>query len=771
VSLGEWIADTLREQPDKLSRCTNIDLSEFSAPADGALTSLLSQLLVAAENIGWSSVGRQYWEQIVLPTELKSLVGASKANIETVLSAFVKARNNGVEGHGLPGEYDAEADIAFIRAVVSGVAPFLPIAEKDGVTLTLPKLGDKPPRSLRTLRLFDGDPICYRKIKRVSAGRVQVDAQIQRTPLTREDVSFESENVLFELPRRSSLEYQVIDTSWSENWNPFAHVPDRLASSDVFTGRGTELDALADWADDPDSRKCMVYGDGGIGKTTLVVEFLHRLLEGHSGVKWRPELITFYTAKKTRWGLQGLEHISAQDVGVADVAVEVARMLSTPALDRSWFDRGSLEVVQKLAGLQQELKISRDSHLIILDNTETMAKSDSDIQALARQINELSRRVGRVILTSRRREAIEALPIQTESWSEEEGGEFLRKRGAMLRVTAIGQAGQSTLRKYSRSLVNKPIALEVFVQAASSPGIALETAFQRVQRMQRQDLGQFLYDDAWARLTPELRHVLLLMSRVGDSHDQYMMQLCCTRANVTMASAGEAIEESKGIATITRFEGALQIAFNPEFFNYCAERTEMISGVEHPLVDDVEWVRRRYKEFITSASAQVHDRNMKAYRVPSARAAWKFFVEGNKDLSLEHYETAILQDSENGWLFDRYAYTLFTLKRYDEAYLNAKRATILLPKDPEAWFTKGIIESRIRLTTESLASLEKAAHFGKPRHLCELQKAYAYVYSSPQQLNEARALLSTALKLAPKDKFLDRFLAETTRFQRRWFPE
>ena len=289
--------------------------------------------------------------------------------------------------------------------------------------------------------------------------------------------------------------------------------------------------------------------------------------------------------------------------------------------------------------------------------------------------------------------------------------------------------------------------------------------------MQRQDLGQFLYDDAWARLPPGLRSVLLLMSRVGDTHDQYMMQLCCSRANVTMAAAGEAIEESKGIATISRFEGALQVSFNPEFFNYCAERKELISGVEYPLTEDVEWVRRRYREFVQSASAQVYDRNMKAFRVPSARAAWKFFIDGNKDRALEHYETATLEDSDNGWLFDRYAYTLFTLKRYDEAHLNSKRATALLPNDPEAWFTRGIIEGRLALTFEALDSLDAAESFGKPKHLCELQKAYAQVYASPSQLNEARTHLDIALKKAPKDKFLDRFLNETTRFQRRWFCE
>jgi len=506
------------------------------------------------------------------------------------------------------------------------------------------------------------------------------------------------------------------------------------------------------WADDPDSRKCMVWGDGGVGKTTLVVEFLHRMLEGTADVEWKPEIITFYTAKKTRWGLRGLEQISAQDIGVADVTLDIARMLTSPTLDKSWYEKSPKEVIQKLSGLLAELKIGRDNHLIVLDNTETMAKSDADIQSLAIQVNELSRRVGRVILTSRRREQIEALPIQTENWTEIEGGEFLQKRGAALRCESILQAGDSTLRKYSRLLINKPIALEVFAQAASGQGIGLENAFQRVQRMQRQDLGQFLYDDAWARLAPELRRVLLLMSRLGDSHDQYLMQLCCQRTNVTVAAASEAIEESKGIASISRFDSTLQVTFSPEFYNYCIERFELIDGKKTPTDDDVDWVKRRYTEFMDSASSQVIDRNIRAFRVPAARAAWKNFVDNRIDPALEYYELASMEDPENGWLFDRYAYSLMKMKKLSLALKQSQKAALLLPADPEIFFTKGMIESRLGNADEALIDLENAAQFGKPRHLCEMQKAYAHVYSESKNLAEARSCLEKARRAEQRQK-------------------
>ncbi|EGH28969.1 hypothetical protein PSYJA_08308 [Pseudomonas syringae pv. japonica str. M301072] len=767
VTLGEWVVQALREDSTRLSLLTPVDLASFRHPADGTLVNLLSQLVVAAENIGWKSVGRLYWEKADLSEELRPFVGAARANLESVLHTFVRSRNDGAEGHGLPGDWTPAVDIAVARLLIRGISNFLPTAVKGSNTLYFPPRGDRGPEAVSTLRLVDGNPICYRSLKRTSAGRLQVDAQVQTTLLSRGQVVYEVENVLLGLPQPRTPEYQVSEPSWSDTWRPFVYLPERLASESVFTGRDTEINALSEWADDPDSRKCMVWGDGGVGKTTMVVEFLHRWLEGKTKIEWKPEIITFYTAKKTRWGLSGLEQISVQEIGVADVVLDVARMLTTPKLERPWFEKEPREVVQKLATLQSEMKINRDNHLIILDNTETMANNDADVRALASQINELSRRVGRVILTSRRREQIEALPIQTENWSDEEGADFLRKRGAILGCTAIGQAGPATLKKYSRALINKPIALEVFVQAASTQGTGLEPAFQRVQRMQRQDLGQFLYDDAWGRLSPELRRVLLLMSRLGDNHDQYLLQLCCQRTGVTVAAASEAIEESRGIGSFSRIAGGTQITLSPEFYNYCIERYEVTDGKREPTDDDVSWVRRRYQEFVASAEAKVSDRAIQAFRTPAARAAWKSYGEANYADACNYYETAVLEDSENGWLFDRYAYTLMRMRLLDTALEKARKATLLLPDEAEVHFTRGMIESRLGDMESAIEHLDRAEALGKPKHLCELQKTYAHINSEPQNLIAARECIERALRSAPKDRFYSRFMEEVTRLQRR----
>jgi tetratricopeptide (TPR) repeat protein len=213
------------------------------------------------------------------------------------------------------------------------------------------------------------------------------------------------------------------------------------------------------------------------------------------------------------------------------------------------------------------------------------------------------------------------------------------------------------------------------------------------------------------------------------------------------------------------------VTFNPEFYNYCIERWELIDGKRTPTDDDVDWVRRRYSEFLVSASTQVYDRNVRAFRVPAARAAWKSFSENRLDASLDYYEIAALEDPDNGWLFDRFAYTLMKMRKFPLALEKSRKAVNLLPTDPEVYFTQGMIEGRLGGVEEAIRDLDRAAEFGKPKHLCELQKAYAYVYATPRNLDGARSCLDKARRAAPKDKFLSRFVDEATRFERQWLPK
>lgn len=113
-------------------------------------------------------------------------------------------------------------------------------------------------------------------------------------------------------------EVQIGDTKASV----FHNIPVR--QTNTFEGRSKELKLLHDWIDDEDSRFCLVYGDGGFGKTTLALEFLNKLLEGDVEVKGKfPSLISYYTAKMTRWTSDGLVHFK----GVSDAMEDSIREL------------------------------------------------------------------------------------------------------------------------------------------------------------------------------------------------------------------------------------------------------------------------------------------------------------------------------------------------------------------------------------------------------------------------------------------------------------
>lgn len=764
IALAEWCVVARRDTPLAIAAQAPLPLENLRVPADGGLVSTLAELLVAAENSGWHGISRGFWTPLPKTRPCVRLCRSGAPHLEGILNGFVALRNDGVEGHGIPGAYDREAELDVVDALLEGLTAILPSIVLATGDLQL-RAFDGNPYTLKLLKTYENDLICYRKIQKTSTGRCVVKAQRQKALFEKEDVTFEAEDILDGSEADKSSRYEIVKTS-DVAWSPFALFPERL--TDHFTGRERELSELCEWMNDTESRACLLFGDGGIGKTTLAVEFVHRLFEGKIPASWHPELITFYTAKRTRWGLRGLEVIRTRDVGVLDAAVAIVRGFEDSPLGREWFSRDPAALIQKVANYLGELGIDRNSHLLILDNTETMATNEEDIRSLAIQVQELSRRVGRVVLTSRRREAIEARQIEIKPLDDDESVTFLRARGTTLKRQAIVQAGTSTLRQYARRLGNKPLLLEVFIQALSEQGMSLDRAFDRVLRMQRQDLGEFLYSDAWSRLSDNMRQLLLLMTRVSDIHDELLLKLCCMQVGVTVIEANEALEESRGIARTSTINGRQQIAFSPDFLKYCENRTISINGAEQPTQQSVDTVTRRYNEFLRSVTTKIRDRVDRAYRHALARAAYSAYQEGRYDDCELFYEEASVADGTNGWLFDRYAYFLLSQHRLPEALDKAKKATQLIGHDPEAWFTRGMIEARLGLTKDAIFSLSRSQSYGKPPHLCLLQKAYAYLNDQPPDRAKARTCLDESENQAPaNDSYYWKHLTEITRVRNR----
>jgi tetratricopeptide (TPR) repeat protein len=201
---------------------------------------------------------------------------------------------------------------------------------------------------------------------------------------------------------------------------------------------------------------------------------------------------------------------------------------------------------------------------------------------------------------------------------------------------------------------------------------------------------------------------------------------------------------------------------------FCKERTISIEGVSLPSEKAVQSLIRRYNEFLRSSSTKVKDKVSMAYRHVLARAAWLAFQERRFDDCELFYEEAILADSSNGWLFDRYAYFLLSRGRPEEALEKASIATGLIGDDPEAWFTRGMIEARAGLTGAARTSLGRSLKNGKPKHLYLLQLAYANLNDSPPDKANARANVDESERSTPpQDPYRWKHLAEIERLRNR----
>ncbi|AKV04336.1 Translation initiation factor 2 [Labilithrix luteola] len=741
---------------------------ELRAPSDGSLVDLLATGLVCAENARWNGVRGKFWE----PTESSAArkFFGRPAPLHQVLNAFVAARNDGVEGHGIAGGEDPEALLSIVDAIVNILGPVLPFSDDDAL-LAIQSPDGRVTR-LSYLRLAEGDLVCFRRSKVLRAGACRVFAQRQTDLLEKVDISWESNDTLQQHALHEPVvKYDYVETT-SPSWLPLTRIPERLTKT--FMGRSHEIGQLWDWFNDTDSKACIVYGDGGIGKTTLVIEFIQQLLAGGFGdPMWKPAMISYYSAKETRWGLNGLERLRFSQAGLTDAVTEIVRHLrGSHAIEDEWYKLDLPKLAQKLGGyLKEDWKVPASEHLLILDNTETLATQEEEITLLAEHIKALSRRVGRIIITSRRREKMEAAPIELPALDPSTAEQLLRRRATELGCDKLTAAGSSKLRAYAEGLEGWPLLLEVFVQTLAEKGLSPEVAFDRVRQMRTTDLGEFLFADAWARFSDRIKHMLLLMVRVGDNLDETLVRLCATEADVGLHTAEQALEESHGIARIQRIQGKLYVTFRKGFLDFCRDRPLVVAGAEVQLSESVSRVHRRYAEYIQVHDKEVAHRYGKAFRTPFSKMAFAARERGQYDECEKLFESAIGEDPNNGLLFDQYA--LFLLQnRTDPARAlgKAEKATALAPESPDVWFTHGTILGRLKEVDPAWSSLQRALELGKGAHLVWLQVAHIYIITKDPREAIAREALRKARALSPRptpEESASAFWRDLTRLERR----
>jgi len=328
----------------------------------------------------------------------------------------------------------------------------------------------------------------------------------------------------------------------------FHNIPVR--QTNTFEGRVNELEMLQEWIDDDDSRFCLVYGDGGFGKTTLTLEFLNRLLEGDIDVKGKfPSVISYYTAKMTRWTSDGLVHFK----GVSDAMEDSVRELLFclyPFIGKDWYKISGTPLIDKVAGEMAEQGFKRDDVLLVLDNTETLATSPLEVNELSEFLKRAGKKIGRVIITSRRREFLPATPIKVSGLSDDEALRLMRRLASEYAAVAINQAGDPKLRQVCAQLTNKPLLIDTLVKYIARSGTGIEAALEQVLKKTSDELLEFLYEDAWMRMNDLHRRVFLILVSLANPIDGRCIGDTCQEVGLQHVEFQSGLDETY-FATVT----------------------------------------------------------------------------------------------------------------------------------------------------------------------------------------------------------------------------
>ena len=718
-SLIEWIS---ARNPDPQLQPSRELLLALRTPSDGTLVEALDALLISAEQNGWIGASRPLIQSIEATEDCINVCGDHAETLSGLLRGLVELRNDGGEGHGLPGYYERQAEQAALAFILNALRNFVPRIHNDGELYSGP--GGLEIR-LRMLQAYGGNPVLVRSIKELNSATVRVRGQYYNSRNKLENAAYEAWNPFSKFGGQTLPSLTEFDNSWQ----PLCYFPDRI--TDTFTGRADEKSALIDWLDDTDSRACLVYGDGGVGKTTLVVETLHQFLDEGTEVNWKPKVVTFYTAKRWQFSVSGLSPIGAGNPHLMDLLAHLYVLLIGRHPDTSFYKRDVRSAATFLQDLMtSELHLTKNEHLIVVDNAETLIESDEERDRLGKELKDIAKRVGRILITSRRREILGAEPVEVKSLSAIDAVGFLRSRGVgKLKLTPIKRANDVELLAIVADLERRPIVLEAFISALCDPAFnTLDKAKKKVLGMLKKDLGSFLFSDSWMRFSKEIRRLLVLMVRVADVHDTQSFRICSNLCGIQIQDAEKALEESSGIASVVHVDGGMQISFSKNFTNFCKDK-DVVSA------DDVARAVGEYSRFLSRARSFTGDRMAAAFRTPVAKAAHRAKNDGDLNAARDLFEQAIVADNTNGVLFDRYAYFLFHDMRDNKAALHqARRATDLSPSEGEVWYTRGLIEARIGEVGAAEVSLGKAESLGIDNVRCGIQLAWAYLKACPKQL-------------------------------------
>jgi tetratricopeptide (TPR) repeat protein len=702
-------------------------IDRFQKPSDGLPREIIEKTLPLLNSVQTTSHFSCWYDN-------KDGVGLSRRMLE-----WLEFRNHSFS-HGSISKEDidlwSEKQMTLVEDLINGMSILLPELH-DGIFL-INIFNERV--SVKFPLLIDGKCII---IGSVTDKKGLLKLKLQTLDWDKKQeliIDIPEENILNNSNHSPSPRFNWAEQIFGGESNSFCHnIPKRQTSN--FVGREPEIELLKDWMSDFDHRACIIYGDGGFGKTTLILEFFNSVFEGDISLNIKlPFVISYHTAKMTRWGSDGLIYYKGVSTLIEDALREVLYVIEEK-LEKKWFEAIGRSLVNKIEGELSKQGITRNDVLIIIDNAETLASTKDEINEVGAFLELVAKKIGRLIITSRRKEFLAAKPIPISALSEADSLSLLRKSATDYGAKAISQSGDAGLKKILRTLHYKPLLIDSLVKYISRAKCSIDDAIEQVYKKSSDELLEFLYEDAWIRIGESDQDVFMVLVTLSCPVDSYSVGYTCQELEVQHAEFQSSLDETYFV-NLTSYGNRYEIEINElavRFFfskkkKVPLERLEKINRI-------AEIVNNRALEKAEIEKSYKDDRVTEAFRTENAKAA-KIAVDRNRiNEAIEYYEYALIEDPVNSYLHERFAFFLFSKTNHrDYAKEIISKALEIDPNNAEALLTAAIIYYRLLDIDQGDDFIAKAEKNGKPRSYCYLRKSMSRYHKSRVESDKTKAL-------------------------------
>lgn len=454
-----------------------------------------------------------------------------------------------------------------------------------------------------------------------------------------------------------------------------------------LVGRDDQLNDLEEFWRDPWDRVATITGHGGVGKTALAIELVHRLLSVviSKGERPNPEMVVFLTAKDN-W-------LPGQNQAPDSQRFRTLRAVYEAVIETCGGDVVDDAPLEELRETALSL-LDGTSSLLLLDNLETL--DDLENAQVARFLHEIPP-PSKVLVTDRVNRGAGKI-VRLVGLTEEASVELITSRLSDDGIE-IDPRDEPAIRNLAKATGGVPLYL-LHLASVIAHGTAPAEASNRLRGQDMLHLLEFSFESTVKVLSKEARAVIVLASRLPRPMRRPDVRAVLMDEYLT----DEAISELLRANFIERTSDGKRVAFQVS----SPQLREYITAREPELLDEKyrEGVFTRAKPASVASAAPNLQLAIQQVRA-AARAASGTPVTGWNDAS-RRVEEGIGALGEQPELLSDLGYYYYRDRRRGDARKMLRRAIELGSDEAATWRTLALVEKFDRRYDEGLRAVDYA---------------------------------------------------------------